>query len=93
MATELSKMGATIEEMEDGLIIRQSELRGTNVHGYHDHRVVMALSLAGMIAEGETTIDSAESIDITFPGYVEKMCQVGARMKVAGQERLFYKVV
>jgi 3-phosphoshikimate 1-carboxyvinyltransferase len=83
MASELSKMGATIEEREDGLIIRQSALRGTSVRGYHDHRVVMALSLAGMMAEGETTIDSAEAIDITFPGYVEKMCQLGAQMKVA----------
>ncbi|MBW2553703.1 MAG: 3-phosphoshikimate 1-carboxyvinyltransferase [Deltaproteobacteria bacterium] len=82
MATELSKMGAEIEEMEDGLIIRQSELQGTRVSGYHDHRVVMALSLAGMIAQGETEIDSAESVDITFPGYVEKMCRLGARMEI-----------
>jgi 3-phosphoshikimate 1-carboxyvinyltransferase len=82
MATELSKMGADIEEMEDGLIIRQSELKGTRVHGYHDHRVVMALSLAGMMAEGETEIDSAESIDITFPGYVKKMGQLGAQMEI-----------
>ncbi|MCK5515013.1 MAG: 3-phosphoshikimate 1-carboxyvinyltransferase, partial [Deltaproteobacteria bacterium] len=50
--------------------------------GYHDHRVVMALSLAGMIAQGETEIDSAESVDITFPGYVEKMCRLGARMEI-----------
>lgn len=82
MATELSKMGADIKEMKDGLIIRQSELKGTKVHGYHDHRVVMALSLAGMVAQGETEIDSAESVDITFPGYVEKMCQLGARMEL-----------
>jgi 3-phosphoshikimate 1-carboxyvinyltransferase len=82
MATELSKMGADIEEMKDGLIIRQSELKGTKVRGYHDHRVVMALSLAGMMAQGETEIDSAESVDITFPGYVEKMCQLGARMEL-----------
>ncbi len=82
MATELSKMGADIKEMKDGLIIRQSELKGTKVHGYHDHRVVMALSLAGMVAQGETEIDSAESVDITFPGYVDKMCQLGARMEL-----------
>jgi 3-phosphoshikimate 1-carboxyvinyltransferase len=42
----------------------------------------MALSLAGMIAEGETEIDSAEAVDITFPGYVEKMCQLGAQMRL-----------
>jgi 3-phosphoshikimate 1-carboxyvinyltransferase len=82
MATELAKMGASIEELEDGLIIRQSELTGARVHGYHDHRVVMALSLAGMAAEGETEIDTAESIDVTFPGYVEKMRGLGARIRV-----------
>ncbi len=82
MATELSKMGADIEELEEGLIIRQSELKGTRVSGYNDHRVVMALSLAGMIAQGETEIDGAESVNITFPGYVEKMCQLGAQMEV-----------
>lgn len=82
MATELSKMGAEIEEMKDGLIIQQSELKGTRVSGYHDHRVVMALSLAGMMAQGETEIDTAESVDITFPGYLEKMCRLGARMEI-----------
>ena len=44
--------------------------------------MVMALSLAGMIAQGETEIDSAESVDITFPGYVEKMCRLGAQMEI-----------
>jgi len=83
MATELSKMGAQVEEMDDGLIIRQSTLAGSRLCGYHDHRVVMALSLAGMVAEGETEIDTAESITITFPGYVEKMCALGARMKLS----------
>ena len=82
MAEELAKLGAAVEEMEDGLIIHQSKLTGTHVHGYHDHRVVMALSLAGMMAEGETEINTAESVDITFPGYVGKMAQVGAKMKL-----------
>jgi 3-phosphoshikimate 1-carboxyvinyltransferase len=83
MATELSKMGAAIEELEDGLIIRESRLTGARVHGHHDHRVVMALSLAGMVAEGETEVDTAESIGVTFPGYVQKMQALGARIRVA----------
>lgn len=82
MAKELSKMGAAVEEMDDGLIIQESKLKGAKVQGYHDHRVVMALSLAGMMAEGETEIDTAESIDITFPGYVEKMSRAGALMRL-----------
>jgi 3-phosphoshikimate 1-carboxyvinyltransferase len=76
-------MGAAIEELEDGLIIRESRLTGARVHGHHDHRVVMALSLAGMVAEGETEVDTAESIGVTFPGYVQKMQALGARIRVA----------
>lgn len=82
IAEELTKMGAQIEEMEDGLIIHQSNLTGAHVHGHHDHRIVMALSLAAMMADGETKIDTAESVNITFPGYVDKMVQVGARMQL-----------
>jgi 3-phosphoshikimate 1-carboxyvinyltransferase len=82
MATELSKMGAAIEELEDGLIIRESRLTGARLRGHHDHRVVMALSLAGMVAEGATEVDTAESIDVTFPGYVQKMQTLGARIRV-----------
>ncbi|MDY6965341.1 MAG: 3-phosphoshikimate 1-carboxyvinyltransferase [Halobacteriota archaeon] len=80
MTEELSRMGADIEEMEDGLIVRESKLSGAKVCGHNDHRVVMALSLAGMIAEGETEIDTAESIDVTYPGYVEAMKNVKANM-------------
>jgi len=82
MAAELSKMGASVAELDDGLIIRQSTLAGARLRGHHDHRIVMALSLAGMVAEGETEIDTAESIDVTFPGYIEKMCALGARIRL-----------
>ena len=60
-ATELRKMGANIEELEDGLVIHQSQLKGTDVHGYDDHRMVMALSIAGLAAEGDNCCDTAES--------------------------------
>jgi 3-phosphoshikimate 1-carboxyvinyltransferase len=82
VAAELSKMGAEIEELKDGLIIHQSKLKGCEVHGYHDHRMVMALSVAGMMAEGETFVDTAESIRITYPGYLEDMKAIGARMEI-----------
>ena len=82
MAGELRKMGADIEELEDGLIVRRSELHGAKVCGHNDHRVVMALSLAGLISEGQTEIDTAESIDVTFPGYVEMMQNIKANMQL-----------
>ncbi len=81
MAEELKKMNADIKETEDGLIINHSELTGASVKGHHDHRVVMALSLAGMVARGITRIDTAESVDVTFPGFVELMKNIGAKIK------------
>lgn len=69
MASELRKMGADIEELEDGLIVRKSNLKGTAVQGHGDHRVVMSLAIAGLFAEGETVIDTAEAVNVTFPNF------------------------
>jgi 3-phosphoshikimate 1-carboxyvinyltransferase len=71
MRTELEKMGAKIEELEDGLVVRESPLTGTQVEGHADHRVVMALAVAGLNAEGETEINTAEAVEITFPDFAE----------------------
>lgn len=80
MTNELSKMGAKVQETDDGMILEQSKLKGTKLKGYNDHRVVMALSLAGMFAEGITEIDTAEAIKATFPNYIEIMSNLGAKM-------------
>lgn len=82
MTEELSKMGARIREAEDGMFIEHSELSGANLDGHGDHRVVMALSLAGLIAEGRTTIETAEAIRATFPNYIEVMKSLGANMRM-----------
>ncbi len=78
MCHELKKMGAHIEELEDGLVIRKSELKGAEVNGHDDHRVVMALSVAGLMADGETVIQSAESVSVTFPGFLKLMKSINA---------------
>jgi 3-phosphoshikimate 1-carboxyvinyltransferase len=87
MCTELSRLGARIRELEDGLVIEQSELTGAEVHGHDDHRVVMALAVAGLAARGETVIDSAEAVGVTFPTFLECMTGLGANLskKTGGQ--------
>ncbi|UCH14113.1 MAG: 3-phosphoshikimate 1-carboxyvinyltransferase [Bacteroidales bacterium] len=82
MATELRKMKAEVEELEDGLIIKKSELAGTNVCGYNDHRMVMALTIAGIASKGETFVDSAESVNITYPSFVKDMQNLGAKIEL-----------
>jgi len=69
MCQELKKLGADIEELPDGLIIRKSKLTGGVVHGHHDHRVVMSLSVAGLFAQDVVEIDTAEAVSITFPTF------------------------
>jgi 3-phosphoshikimate 1-carboxyvinyltransferase len=77
MATELSKMGANIKERPDGLEIVGGELHGADVKGYDDHRIVMALAIAGM-ATGKTRIDTAECVDVSYPGFFQEMASIGA---------------
>ena len=83
MAGELKKLGAVIEEVPDGLIIRgkggqgASILTGGKVKGHGDHRVVMALAVAALGAEASVEIDTAESVSITYPGFLEML---GARL-------------
>ncbi|MBN1598119.1 MAG: 3-phosphoshikimate 1-carboxyvinyltransferase [Bacteroidales bacterium] len=81
MTTELKKMGAEVEELDDGMVIKQSILEGTNVHGYDDHRLVMALAVAGMAANGETIIDTAEAVNVTYPSFFDDIRALGAKLE------------
>jgi len=72
MANELRKMGAEIEEFEDGLSINgKAALKGTSVESYGDHRIAMAMAIAALIADGTTTIHGISSVNISFPGFFE----------------------
>jgi len=82
-AIELRKMGADIKEKPDGLIIRGvKKLKGAKLNTYNDHRLVMAFTVAGLKAEGETIIDNEESVKISFPNFVEVMKSIGANIEV-----------
>lgn len=82
MAQELGKMGANVQEIEDGLIIHKSFLKGTLVDGHKDHRVVMALVLAGLVADGETIVTTAESVSVTFPEFFDMIKSLGADIEL-----------
>jgi len=70
MTAGLQAMGARIEEREDGWEIEGPvRLRGARVDSAGDHRVAMALAVAGLLAEGETEIEGAECVAISYPGF------------------------
>ncbi len=79
---ELSKMGAKIEARPDGMVIEGPiSLRGARVHSRGDHRLAMALAVAGLLAEGTTQIDGAEVTDDSFPGFVATLRALGAQIE------------
>ncbi len=83
MCEELTKMGATIREMPDGLEIEQRDLRGAAVHGHDDHRVVMSLAIAGTRVPGRTRITTAEAINVTYPTFVDSLRSLGGSIDTA----------
>jgi 3-phosphoshikimate 1-carboxyvinyltransferase len=70
MAAGLKAMGAAIEEREDGWVIDGPvRLHGAAVESEGDHRVAMALAVAGLLAEGETQVAGAECVAVSYPGF------------------------
>ncbi len=80
MSLGLRRMGARVEEHKDGLTVYESELHGASVRGFNDHRTVMAFTVAGMLAEGKTTISDAEAVNKTFPKFFRSIKSLGAKV-------------
>jgi 3-phosphoshikimate 1-carboxyvinyltransferase len=79
LAAGLQAMGAAVEELEDGLrITGPRRLEGALVDSRGDHRMAMAFAVAGMLADGETEIEGAESASISDPGFWEQAARLGA---------------
>jgi 3-phosphoshikimate 1-carboxyvinyltransferase len=78
---ELTKMGGKFDETQDTLTIYPSKLKGTHIDGRHDHRIVMATSIAALVAEGETMVDDGEYVGVSFPNFYELSRFLGADIK------------
>jgi len=77
VAGGLAAMGADVEELPDGLIIRGGRpLHGARIDSGMDHRIAMSFAVAGLVADGETIIEGAEWADISFPGFFRLLSEV-----------------
>jgi len=85
LATELPKLGVKLKEEKDSLTITGGKLHGAAVHGWDDHRIVMALAVAGMVA-GDTTIDTTESVSISYPEFFKDIRSLGAKIEQIPEE-------
>ncbi len=72
--SELRKLGADIEELPDGMIIRgPTNLKGSLCRSHGDHRLAMTLGIAGLLAQEETIIYGPECVDVSYPGFWEDL--------------------
>lgn len=81
IADELQKLGAEIEEFEDGLSIKVSErLKNVKLDAYNDHRLFMAFCIASLLTE-KCVVDGLESVDVSYPNFVDDFRKVGANIR------------
>jgi 3-phosphoshikimate 1-carboxyvinyltransferase len=73
----LRAMGVDVEEYEDGFAFEgKNRLKGALIKTFNDHRIAMAFSIAGLIAEGETVIDNPDCVKISFPSFFKILSSV-----------------
>ncbi|NLG79716.1 MAG: 3-phosphoshikimate 1-carboxyvinyltransferase [Firmicutes bacterium] len=82
---ELSKMGAHVSEDGDSLRIYPSRLHGARVSARGDHRMAMALAVAGLMASGTTVVEGWESVSVSYPGFLAALHALSA-WDVASEE-------
>ncbi|MGH9358434.1 MAG: 3-phosphoshikimate 1-carboxyvinyltransferase, partial [Terriglobia bacterium] len=77
VAENLRRLGAEVEELEDGLrVAGKQRLIGSAVESYGDHRIAMAFAIAGLVAEGGVAIIGSECAAVSFPEFFTTLAQV-----------------
>lgn len=74
ICNNLKKMGGNVEELEDGFIIQgPTQLKGAEIETFHDHRIAMAFTTAGLITDGDIILDYPECAFISYPGFYDEL--------------------
>lgn len=74
----INNLGVVVAEMDDGLVVWTGEgIRGGNVFGFNDHRIVMSMAIAGSISNSEVTIRGAEAVNKSYPQFFEDFTLLG----------------
>ena len=82
ISRELVKLGIKIQERDDGLILESSKnLKGAQLNSENDHRLFMSFCIAGMYL-GDCTVTDPESVNVSFPNFLEEMNHLGAKIQV-----------
>ena len=74
----LTALGAQVEEQADGMAIHGTgRLTGGHANSYGDHRIAMAMAVAGLLAESQTVVDGAEAAAVSYPGFWDTLSSLG----------------
>jgi len=77
VVSELTKLGAQVTPTDDGIIVEgPTPLHGAVIDSLGDHRIGMAMAIAGLAAAGETVIENEEAIAVSFPNFAEILQQI-----------------
>ena len=77
----LRRLGANIEENDDGLTVEGVRaLRGGSVSSHNDHRIAMSAAVAAAVCEGAVEIDGAEAVNKSYPAFWEDASSLGAKI-------------
>lgn len=82
VVSNLKKMGVSVEEKQDGMTIVGGDVNSAEIDGYNDHRIVMAFSVAGLFANGESLISDAQSINKSYPLFFDDYNSIGGKANV-----------
>lgn len=83
---QLRRLGVAVRATEDGLVIRGSagrRLGSATIDAGGDHRIAMAFAVAGLVADGGVEVRGAECVDVSFPGFFERLAALGACVEEA----------
>lgn len=74
----INNLGVVVAEMDDGLVVWTGEgVRGGEVFGFNDHRIVMSMAIASTVSNGEITIKGAEAVNKSYPQFFEDFKALG----------------
>jgi 3-phosphoshikimate 1-carboxyvinyltransferase len=81
--TQLNKMGARVTETADGLVFEGVDtLHGADLESFADHRVLMSMAVAGLVAQGRTTISEPGAAAVSYPGFIKDIGALGAAFQI-----------
>ncbi len=79
---EMGKLGIQIDLAGDVMIIHGGQIKGGTIFSHHDHRIAMAGAVAALVANGSVTIQNAECVSKSYPGFFDDMKKVGVKLEV-----------